>query len=182
MTTIVNVARRLTEQASVMPDRLAVVAAGGHNAAGKRVYARLTFRELDQDSDRVAHGLRELGVMPGTRLALLVRPGVDFISLVFALFKAGAVIILVDPGMGRQNLIGCLEAVEPEGFVAIPPVQAVRVLMRRRFRRARFNVTVGQRWFWGGSTLSGLRRTEWPGVQLAPTEAADPAAIIFTTG
>jgi acyl-CoA synthetase (AMP-forming)/AMP-acid ligase II len=182
MTTAVNVAHRLAQQASATPDRLAVIAAGRHNSAGKRLYARMTFRELDRDSDRIAHGLRELGATPGTRLALLVRPGVDFISLVFGLFKAGAVIILIDPGMGRQNLIGCLEAAEPEGFIAIPPVQAVRVMLRRRFPRARLNVTVGRRWFWGGITLDELRRSEWPGPQLAPTCSADPAAIIFTTG
>ncbi|HEV3341523.1 MAG TPA: fatty acid CoA ligase family protein [Pirellulales bacterium] len=182
MTTVVNVAGRFAQQASAMPDSLAVIAAGGHNAAGKRQYARMTFRELDRDSDRIARGLGELGVRPGTRLALLVRPGIDFISLVFALFKAGTVIILIDPGMGRQNLIGCLEAVAPEGFIAIPTVQAVRALLRRRFPRARFNVTVGQRWFWGGVTLENLRGTEWRGPELAQTRPDDPAAIIFTTG
>ncbi|HWB12369.1 MAG TPA: fatty acid CoA ligase family protein [Pirellulales bacterium] len=182
MTTVVNVAHRLAQQASAMPDRLAVIAAGRHNSAGKRLYARITFRELDQDSDRIARGLADLGVAPGARLALLVRPGIEFISLVFGLFKAGAVIILIDPGMGRQNLVGCLEAAEPQGFVAIPPAQAVRIVMRRRFPKARFNVTVGRRWFWGGVTLDDLRRTAWPGPQLAATRSEDPAAIIFTTG
>ena len=33
---------------------------------------QMTFRELDQDSDRIARGLFELGVSPGTRLALPV--------------------------------------------------------------------------------------------------------------
>ncbi len=60
------------------------------------------------------------------RIALLVRPGNEFIALVFALFKAGAVIVLIDPGMGRKNLIRCLEDVEPEGFVAIPIAQWIR--------------------------------------------------------
>lgn len=182
MTTIVNVAARLAAQAKVMPDATAVVAAMHRDANGKRHYATITFRELDRDSDRIAHGLRKMGVVPGTRLALLVRPGIDFISLVFALFKAGAVSILIDPGMGRRNLIGCLEAVTPEGFVAISPVQAIRVLLRRRFSSARFNVTVGRRWFWRGPTLDMLRRAEWHGPEMAATKADDPAAIIFTTG
>ena len=62
-----------------------------------------------------------------------MRPGIDFISLVFGLFKAGAVAILIDPGMGRRNLIRCLAEAEPEGFVAIPVVQAVRTLLARPF-------------------------------------------------
>lgn len=179
---VVNVAARLAQQAQAMPDATAVIAATGTDASGQRQYARITFGELDRDSDVIAAGLRELGLIPGMRLVLLVKPGIDFISLVFALFKAGAVTILIDPGMGRKNLITCLEAVSPQGFIAIPPAQAVRSLLRRRFPKARLNATVGRRWFWGGATLDGLRSREWTGPELFPTKADDPAAIIFTTG
>ena len=34
----------------------------------------------------------------------------------------------------------------------------MRTLLRRRFPKARLNVTVGRRWFWGGATLGQLRR------------------------
>jgi len=178
----VNVAARLTATAQAMPDAIAVVEPLGYGPDRKRRYRQVTFRELDQDSDRIARGLRNLGAKQGTRLALLVRPGIDFVSLVFALFKAGAVAILIDPGMGRRNLIRCLAEAEPEGFVAIPVVHAVRVLLRVRFSKARFNLTVGRRWFWGGATLAGLRAEPYCGTELAPTRADDPAAIIFTTG
>jgi olefin beta-lactone synthetase len=182
MTEIVNVARRLAQQAQARPDAPAVIVAGRREANGQRQYHSVTFCQLDQDSDRIARGLRQRGVEPGTRLALLVKPGIDFVSLVFALFKAGAVTVLIDPGMGRRNLIGCLEAVMPAGLIAISPVQAVRMLLRRRFRHARFNVTVGRRWFWLGPTLALLREGDWSGPEMAPTTADDPAAIIFTSG
>ena len=122
---------------------------------------RSHFAQLDRDSDVLAQGLRELGVVPGTRLALLVKPSIDFVSLVFALFKAGAVSILIDPGMGKRNLLGCLEAARPAGFVAIPAVQAIRVLSGRRFAAAKLNLTVGRRWFWGGPTIAELRSRPW---------------------
>ncbi len=168
--------------AAMRPDVAAVVMPRGRGPDGRRRYSSVTFRQLDQDSDVLAQGLRTLGVVPGTRLALLVKPSIDFVSLVFALFKAGAVTILIDPGMGRHNLLGCLEAALPEGFVAIPAVHAVRTLSGRRFAAARFNVTVGRRWFWSGPTIAELRSRPWQACELAPTKAADPAAIIFTTG
>ena len=178
-----NVARRLTDMAARLGDQLAVAAPRHTALRGPDDYQRMTFRELEADSNRIASGLVQMGVTPGTRLALLVRAGVDFVSLVFALFKAGAVSILIDPGMGRKNLIACLEQVTPEGFVAIPPAQAVRTVLARRFPRARFNVTVGRRWFWGGKTLAGLRAIRRHARCQAATAAADdPAAIIFTTG
>jgi acyl-CoA synthetase (AMP-forming)/AMP-acid ligase II len=111
-----------------------------------------------------------------------VPPSIEFVSLVFALFKAGVVTILIDPGMGRKNLLRCLEDARPEGFVAIPLVQAIRSVLRRRYPEARFNVTVGRRWFWNGVTLDELRGGPWSGTELADTKADDPAAVIFTTG
>lgn len=178
----VNVASRLAVFAEQMPDRPAVVVPAERDAAGRRRYRSITFAELDRDSDRLARGLREMGVPRGARLALLVKPGMDFISLVFALFKAGAVIVLIDPGMGRKNLLRCLQEAQPAGFVAVSAVQAVRCLLRWRFADARWNVTVGRRWFWQGATIDQLRGGPWTGPELAATGADDPAAIIFTTG
>ncbi len=177
-----NVARRLAIVAQERPDAIAVVEPLGYDSKGQRQYRHFTFRELDQDSDRIARGLRERYVRPGTRLALLVRPGVDFISLVFGLYKAGVVVILIDPGMGRWNLIRCLAEAEPEGFVAIPLVHAIRTLLPGRFPKAQLNIIVGRRWFLKGETLDELRGGPWSGPELAPAAADDPAAIIFTTG
>jgi acyl-CoA synthetase (AMP-forming)/AMP-acid ligase II len=178
----INVARRLTVTAAQMPDALAVVVPRGRDSSGKRRYDKFTFRQLDDDSARIAAGLAAWGVEPGMRIALLVRPGFEFISLVFALFKAGAVIVLIDPGMGRKNLIRCLSDAQPDGFIAIPLVQAIRKLLGPRFPRARFNVTVGRRLFWDGLTLDELRARGTPGPICHDTSADDAAAIIFTTG
>lgn len=177
-----NVGSLLTEMAQRMPASICVVEPLRRDAAGKRRYRHVTFQELDQDSSRIAAGLWTIGVTPGTRLVLLVRPSIDFISLVFALFKAGVVTVLIDPGMGRRNLIGCLQASDPDGFVAIPMVHAVRILIRRRFPHSRFHITVGRKWFWGGVTLDELRQMSDQPFKLHPTTETDPAAIIFTTG
>ena len=141
----VNVGGRLTAMAARVPNQVAVVEPLERDAMGRRRYRSLTFRELDDDSDRIAAGLDAIGVRPGMRLVLLVRPGIDFISLVFALFKAGVVTILVDPGLGRSNMLSCLEESRPDGFIAIPLAQAVRRFYGGRFPQARFDVTVGRR-------------------------------------
>ena len=184
-----NVSRLLTAMAARRGDAIAIAAPGvarapyGSQVHGNVAYHTITFRALDEDSSRLAAGLRSLGVERGTRLALLVRPGIEFISLVFAAFKAGAVAILIDPGMGRKNLIRCLSEAEPQGFIAIPLVHAVRRLFAGRFPRARYNVTVGGRWFRGDVTLDELRsRGAVAEFQPATAHADEPAAIIFTTG
>lgn len=178
-----NVGLRLSETARRDPQGLAVAEPVRGALGGRAAYRQVTFQELDEDSHRLADGLLALGVQPGMRLVLMVRPGIDFIALTFALFKAGVVTVLIDPGLGRRSLVRCLEEVVPDGFVAIPLVHALRTLLHRRFPLARFNVTVGRRWGWGGVTLQELRRRPLrPDFQPAATSAADPAAIIFTSG
>src|SRR4051812_3523032 len=157
-----NVADRLSEVARQMPNAVAVACpqkwSPSYSAivkgnSGSR-YATCTFAELDGDASRIARGLAAWGVPTGTRLALLVRPGIEFVALVFGLLRAGMVIVLVDPGLGRRNLLRCLAEAEPEGFVAIGLAQAARTLFRRKFPKARWNITVGgRRWFWDGITL-----------------------------
>ncbi len=177
----VNIARRLTETAARMPDALAVVVPR-RRRGGQRRYDTLTFQQLEDETNRLASGLLAAGLTPGVRIALLVRPGREFIALVFALFKAGAVVVLIDPGMGRKNLIRCLSDVEPAGFVAIPIAQWIRRIFRRRFPHARLNVTVGRRLLGGGLTLDDVRQMGRDAACCHDTTSDEPAAIIFTSG
>jgi len=147
-------------------------------------WTHLTFQQLDQEVDRIARGLIELGVKPGQRIVLMVRPSLEFIALTFGVFRSAAICTLIDPGMGRSNVFSCLDEVDPDGFIAIPPVHIVRRLMPRRYRRARHNVIVGSK-----RLRLGCQRYEElltaganSSASLPQTRADDPAAIIFTSG
>ena len=179
-----NVAARLARQALLQPNQVAIAApAAAYRAGTIRAYRQLTFSQLELHTSSLAAGLQALGVQPGMRIVLAVRFGMDFIALVFALLKVGAVVVLVDPGMGRKNLISCLQQSEPEGFVAVPLAQAVRMMMPHRFPKAKLNVTVGRRFgVLPAPTFKELERT--PSALYVPPaiEMSSPAAIIFTTG
>ncbi|MDB5390629.1 MAG: lcfB 1 [Planctomycetaceae bacterium] len=182
-TAVINIAQKLRESAAAWPHQRAVVFPSGRDPAGRVTYSHLTFQQLDQETDRLARGLRNIGVTPGTRLVLMVRPSLEFIALTFALFKTGAVVVLIDPGMGRTGIFNCLKLVEPQGFIAIPLVQAIRVCSGSRFKHAKLNVTVGgRRWFWGGPNYRELLGGAWEPFEITHTIATAPAAIIFTSG
>jgi len=178
----VNVARRLSETARRMPGAVGIAEPCGWRPDGRRDYRRLTFRELDEDTDRLASGLVQMGAAPGTRLAMFVPPSIDFVSLVFATLKAGLVPILIDPRIGPRTTLDCLDEVKPDGFIAVPLVHALRAVPGGRFVGSRINVTVGRRLWWGGETMAGLRRRGQTLFEPVPTTAEDPAAIIFTSG
>lgn len=178
-----NIADRLTRSAELYPYEKAVVFPAGRDTAGRVIYSHLTFQQLADESDRLARGLVAMGVEPEARLVLAVRPSLEFIALTFAIFKAGATCVLIDPGMGRSNIFRCLGEVEPDGFIAIPLVHIIRCVNFWRFPQAKHNVTVGRKLFWGGPTYQQLLELgELESTRLPTREATDSAAIIFTSG
>ncbi len=179
-----NVASRLSLQALKQPNAIAIASPlGKHRPGVPREYQQLTFSQLELHTSSLAAGLQRLGVKPGMRIVLAVRFGTDFISLVFALLKVGAVVVLIDPGMGRRHLIACLEQTEPDGFIAIPYAQCMRMVMSHRFPKAKYNVTVGRRFgVLPAPTFEELKRTPSALYEPPALELDDPAAIIFTTG
>ncbi|MCC9657746.1 fatty acid CoA ligase family protein [Rhodopirellula halodulae] len=181
-----NVASRLTAVAKILPGAIAIAEPAGpiKRDGSDRDYQLVTFKTLDERSTQIARGLLASGIQPGMRLVSLVPFGAQFIELVFAMMKAGVVVVLIDPGMDRKHLIGCLQEVNPDGFMGIPKAQAIRTILRGKFPNAKHNVTVGRRWFWGGKTLRQiLELGERHGDQVLPdVQTADPAAVIFTTG
>jgi acyl-CoA synthetase (AMP-forming)/AMP-acid ligase II len=179
-----NIAAALPRMARERPDAIAIRCPSGRRADGSAEYGiALSYRELDARSDRIAAALASAGIVRGTRTALMVRPSPELFLLMFALFKAGAVPVLIDPGIDRRALKECLDEAAPEAFVGIPLAQAARVVLGWARRSVRTVVTVGRRWFWGGDTLEALlARSHDAAFSIADTAPDDVAAILFTSG
>ncbi len=183
-TEIVNVAAALATMAESQPQTLAIVQPFSHMRDGRIRYRHFTYRELHAESDALARGLERIGIRRGTRTVLMVKPSLEFYALTFALFKVGAVIVLIDPGMGTKNLGVCLAEAEPEAFIGIPKAQLARLLLGWGRGSVRIGITVGRRLGWGGWTLEQVRRL---GGDKGMSVVADPktdemAAILFTSG
>ncbi len=99
-----NVASRLKGQAAANPNQIAIASTIDRYRAGRRrSYRTISLRDLDARSSVIAAGLQSMGIGPGKRIALLVRFGEDFITLVFALLKAGATMVLVDQAWAEKS-------------------------------------------------------------------------------
>ena len=179
---MVNVASLLREMARNQPYTRAVVCPLRQNRDRGMAYAHLTFRQLDRESDCLAYGLLRHGIKRGTRTILMVKPSLDFFALTFALFKVGAVPVVVDRGMGMKGMLNCLSESKANAFIGISLAQAVRICAPKFFKSINISITVGKRWFWGGLRLADIRRTPWKPFPIAKTQKDETAAILFTTG
>ncbi|MCA8916753.1 MAG: AMP-binding protein, partial [Planctomycetes bacterium] len=168
-----NVSDFIFDQAKLRPDQAAVI----EHATGRKV----TFGELAQRIENITFGLTQMGICNGARAVFAVKPGIEFVETVFALFRAGAVPVVVDPGMGVDNMLKCIEEAEPTALVGIPLAHMLSKFKSSAFRTVSQRVTVGRRWAWGGETLDKLRGRKVTGSNPAPTRADDTAAILFTS-
>ena len=180
-----NIGHSLSLTAERMPDAIAVACPAKKQPkqiplGSKFRYDTITFAQLEAKSNQIARGIVEMGLAKGSRVALMVPPGIDFVVNVFGLFKAGVVIILIDPGMGKKNMIQCLSESKPLGMVGIRLAQVARTIYRNKFPKCTKNVSVGG--FFPRCT-SQSRFYQLP-TDFSPLEMSreDEAAIIFTTG
>lgn len=141
-----------------------------------------TFSTVEHNTRFYAQFLSDQGIKKGDRVILMVRPSMEFICLAFSLFSIGAVVILIDPGMGYKNLINCVGGVKPRAFVGIPKAHIFKRFFPKPFKTVEINICVG--------TAMGILGKELPRVPAIPikqisqaeTSSDDLAAIIFTTG
>jgi acyl-CoA synthetase (AMP-forming)/AMP-acid ligase II len=156
----------------------------GVKSEGESEHIPITFAELNNDVDVIAHGLAALGIARGTRTALMVPPSPDFFAITFALFKIAAIPVLIDPGMGVWNLGKCLAEAEPEAFIGITRAQLARRVLRWGRKTIRTTANAGRWRFFCNTSLAHLRKARKShGAYLIPDVARDePAAILFTSG
>jgi acyl-CoA synthetase (AMP-forming)/AMP-acid ligase II len=145
-------------------------------------YTHLTFQQLDRESDDLAWGLESAGITRGTRTILMVKPSLDFFTLTFALFKAGAVPVVVDPGMGIRRMVECFKQSSPSAFIGVPAAQVLRILFPRFFGSIKIWVTAGRNWLPGQHSLKALGRVRSSPFPTTQTSRDETAAILFTTG
>src|SRR5690606_12218037 len=183
MTEPCNIAAALPRLAALQPDVVAMHCPGRRGRDGLARYdVSLRYRDLDSRSDAIAAGLARHGITRGTRTVVMVRPSPEFFLLMFALFKAGAVPVLVDPGIDKAALRQCLAEAEAEAFIGIPLAHLARRLLGWA-RGARVLVTTGRRAVLAGVTLAQVEADgAGAGPQLADTAPDEVAAILFTSG
>lgn len=174
MADFANIARHLPLMAARQPDRPAVKVPRGRTGDGRIDYLTLSFRELDAEADAWVARLQARGVRRGDRVLVMVRQGLPLIAAAFALFKLGAVPVIIDPGMGRESFLACVARSRPRVLLGIPLAQVLSHLFRKAFASAEVRVWV-----------SGSPTARCPGAgsaHLADTAPDELAAILFTSG
>lgn len=166
---------RLVDTHADLGDRVAIAETTGGGRA-------IDFADLADEIARTARGLAGAGVRPGDRVALMVPPGIDLAVSLFACWRAGAVIVLVDSGLGPRGMSAAIGSAHPAHLIGIPRALAAARALRWPGRPICTTELGGaaRRALGVAADLPELRRAG--GDLPPPPSSSDVAAVVFTSG
>ena len=148
-----------------------------------KTQASITFGELNKLIEQTCSGLLSLKVIPGSKVALMIYPGINLSALLYACWKIGAIPVLIDAGLGRSGMSKAIRSAKPDYLVGERrAIFAARLL---RWPGTRISVKklskIEQILLVCKSSLPSflaLTPIELPGLP----KRDDQAAIVFTSG
>ena len=123
----------LAESARLHPEKVALV-------CGPR---RLTYREIDDAANQLAHGLCELGVQRGDRVAIFLENSVEAVVSLFGILRAGAAFVPVGPTVKADKLAYILSDSEASAVIVDQRLQHVVADVVGRAPSVRATIVVG---------------------------------------
>jgi len=128
----------------------------------------MTYRELDEAANRLAHLLSDHGVGPGSRVALLLERSAQAVVAMLAALKTGAAYLAIDPSLPAARMQFMLDDAAPVATLT----------------------TAALRWRLDGCDLAvidindvgGLAVRTQPGTALSAAAPDDIAYLIYTSG
>ena len=174
-----NIARHLARVAAATPHSVALKIPRARTRRGEIDYLALDFSELDAEVAAWGERLSRAGLKRGDRTLVMVRQGLPLIASVFALFRMGAVPVVIDPGMGLKNFLSCVAQSRPRGLVGISMAQLISRIFRRAFASVTVRITTG-RALTARLTSPGHRAAS--DQKPARSAASELAAVLFTSG
>jgi cis-3-alkyl-4-acyloxetan-2-one decarboxylase / olefin beta-lactone synthetase len=79
----------------------------------------VSWQALHETVRDLAAGLHLVGVAPGDRVALLIPPGADLTAVVYACWRAGAVPVIADAGLGLTGLRRALRGARTQHLIGV---------------------------------------------------------------
>ncbi|HLL01126.1 MAG TPA: long-chain fatty acid--CoA ligase [Myxococcaceae bacterium] len=168
----------LARRAQLSPDRVALIDA----TRGER---RITFREWNAAAHRTARLLHEtLGVRRGDRVAVLAMNCVEYLDLLFACAKLGAILQPLNWRLSAEELKGLLADAEPGVLVYGPDFQSQLEAVRAHAPSVRHVVALVDSPARPATDVLFDAREALPEGPLPPVEleAEDPWVLCYTGG
>jgi len=132
------------EQVEKRPDTIAVIGEmqsleqSREGLEPRTVYHALTYRELNQESNQLAHLLIEKGVKPGIIVGIMVERSIAMVMGILGILKAGDVYLPIDPDYPEERIDFMLKDSNVRFLATTPKLQVkVKAVVEGKSRQPR---------------------------------------------
>ena len=164
----------LSESLTREPQKLAVCARG----------KTLTYRELEEQSNQLAHLLRERGLKCGDRVGLYLPKCVESVVCMFGVMKAGGVYVPLDPQQPAQRIAYIIANCSMKAVICT--AEQLANLPTAQVQCLQFAVTGNESSSYGGAMahIPWAELSKYPGEKApdCPRVTTDLAYILYTSG
>lgn len=168
-----NVVELFVAQATARPDAVALIdRCGGSDRS-------TTFAELEAQSARVATLLSRRGIGAGSPVLLFHPPSAELYAMIIAIFRLGAIAMVVDVSAGRGTLAAACREMPPAALFASGRA-LLFALASAPLRRIPVKVTSAR--FAPGTVRLAAARDLPRHEPIADADADAPALVTFTSG
>jgi len=161
--------------------------------------AKISFREMDEMTDRLAAGLAELGVKKGDRVGIFMPNTPQFVLAYFGILKAGGVVVAINPRytareiehqvndagieviLVMSNFYHALKTAQPQTKIqkvivtnlkeSLPPVLAFLFTLTKE-KKGGFRVTLAEGDLWLPDLLARHKPEERPKLDIGADDVA----------
>jgi amino acid adenylation domain-containing protein len=132
---------------------------------------QLSYAELDERANRLAHALRSRGVGRGQRVGLCVERGTDMIAAMMGILKTGAAYVPLDPSFPQERLSFMVQDAQPALLVSTSDLAEPLGLPREMLLLLDADA----------ASIAAAPRAS-PPIEVRVAQPEDPAYVIYTSG
>ena len=143
---------------------------------------QLSYGELGTRIGCVASSLRELGVQPGDRLALLMPNSVEYLVSYYALLRIGAVAVPLNPLLREPEVHYIMEDCQASGLIFHQKLASIVEALRSKLSTLRHTILVGDKGEADTQSFNELLQMGDQESSAVDRDEQDLATLIYTSG
>lgn len=180
---LIDMPDRIRQIALEHPDRVALIDVSRTPWGSTRIRTT-NFKTVSDRAERLAVGLRELGIGEGTLCSYMIPPGENAMVVALALWRVGAALVGIEPhSHGLRPVAKSLKRVQPTVFFGTPEAHVARLAFGWGRGSVKTNIVVGGLGLPGIRSLASLEKHSIPENPQSAVIADDaPMLIGYTTG
>jgi malonyl-CoA/methylmalonyl-CoA synthetase len=140
-----------------------------------KIESRITYASLKNVSDRVASGLKEMGLEKGDRVILCMPKSAEVVTIHLGVQKAGGISVILNPGFKRDEVVYFLK--DTDAKIIVVGKKEEEVIRSVDAKRLTLSVDTESPF-----SEEKLFRSSLPSISSLRGKPLDPAALIYTSG